>query len=85
MESLFPYLLWGGLFFLMMRFGCGSHMFGHRHGDRGDAKPGGHGTGHGHGCCGPVADLAGAPARSRVPPIQRRPRADHGDGRSIVQ
>jgi len=52
MESLFPYLLWGGLFFLMMRFGCGSHMFGHRNGDQGQAKSAGHGGGHG--CCGPT-------------------------------
>jgi len=29
MESLFQILLFGGVFFLMMRFGCGSHMFGH--------------------------------------------------------
>lgn len=24
-------LLWGGLLFVMMRFGCGSHLFGHGH------------------------------------------------------
>lgn len=53
MESLFPYLLWGGLFFLMMRFGCGSHMFGHRHGDQAQAGHGGHDGGQSHGCCGP--------------------------------
>lgn len=29
MESLFEILLYGGFFYLMMRFGCGSHMFGH--------------------------------------------------------
>ena len=28
MDTLFSVLIWGGLFFLMMRFGCGSHMFG---------------------------------------------------------
>ena len=39
-ESLKPVLsllLWGALFFVMMRFGCGAHMMG------------GHGHGHGHG------------------------------------
>lgn len=25
-------LLWGGVFLLLMRFGCGSHVFGHGHG-----------------------------------------------------
>lgn len=32
MESALSLLLWGGLFFLMMRFGCGSHRSGHGHG-----------------------------------------------------
>lgn len=44
MESLFNILLFGGLIFLMMRFGCGSHMFGHnKKGKAGEA---------GGGCCG---------------------------------
>ena len=50
MDTLLSVLLWGGLFFLMMRFGCGSHMFGHGSGagsDK-DASAQGHG-----GCCGP--------------------------------
>lgn len=34
MESILPILIWGGLFFVMMRFGCGSHMFGHGHGQK---------------------------------------------------
>ncbi len=34
MELILPILLWGGLIFLMMRFGCGSHMFGHGHGEK---------------------------------------------------
>lgn len=37
MEGLFSLLAFAGLFFLMMRFGCGSHIShggsGHRHGD----------------------------------------------------
>ena len=46
MEAFLPILLWGGLLFLMMRFGCGSHMFGHRHGRKtGKAEIHGH-TGH---------------------------------------
>jgi YHS domain-containing protein len=33
MESLIYFLLWAALIDLMMRFGCGAHVFGHRHGD----------------------------------------------------
>jgi YHS domain-containing protein len=41
LKSLGWLLLWGGLFFVIMRYGCGAHMMGgHGHG-------GGHG-GHGH-------------------------------------
>jgi YHS domain-containing protein len=36
-KSLVSILLWGGLFFFMMRFGCGAHMMG------------GHGRHRGHG------------------------------------
>jgi Cu+-exporting ATPase len=39
MEGLFSLLLFAGLFFLMMRFGCGAHMahggHGHQHGGSG--------------------------------------------------
>lgn len=49
METLFQILLYGGLFFLMMRFGCGKHMFGHGSGDKKDAHAGGHGGGCGGG------------------------------------
>ena len=38
MSSLIYFLVWGGLIFLMLRFGCGAHVMGH----------GRHGTGHGH-------------------------------------
>jgi len=31
MGSLIYFALWAGLFFLMMRFGCGAHIMGHRH------------------------------------------------------
>jgi YHS domain-containing protein len=31
MESLLYFALFAGLFFLMMRFGCGSHIMGHGH------------------------------------------------------
>ena len=36
-KSLLSFLLWGGLFFLMMRYGCGAHMMG------GHGRHGGHG------------------------------------------
>ena len=29
MSTLVYFLIWGGLFFLMMRFGCGAHIMGH--------------------------------------------------------
>lgn len=31
METLLTIAVWGGLFFLMMRFGCGSHLMGGGH------------------------------------------------------
>lgn len=45
LKSLGWLLLWGGLFYVVMRYGCGSHMMGghggHSHGGHGDAAPGG--------------------------------------------
>lgn len=35
METLLWFAVWAGLFFLMMRFGCGSHIMGHGHGAHG--------------------------------------------------
>ena len=46
MDGFLSALLFVGLFFLMMRFGCGAHM-GHgrgRHGDRDDQAHTGHPT-----------------------------------------
>jgi len=34
MEALVYFALWAGLFFLMMRFGCGAHVLGHGHGTK---------------------------------------------------
>lgn len=46
MEGLLSLLLFGGLFFLMMRFGCGAHLMhsGHDHdpGGKADAQDPGH-------------------------------------------
>jgi len=42
MEGILPILIWGGLLFLMMRFGCGAHMFGHGHGKKGGHNHSGH-------------------------------------------
>ncbi len=39
MNSLIYFLIWGGLFFLMMRFGCGAHVMGHGHGHSPSLKP----------------------------------------------
>lgn len=52
MDTLLSIVIWGGLFFLMMRFGCGSHMFGRGHGagnDKGASAQGGGGCGSGGG------------------------------------
>ena len=35
MDSLLYFLLFAGLFFVMMRFGCGAHVMGHGHGHAG--------------------------------------------------
>jgi YHS domain-containing protein len=32
MSSLIYFLVWAGLIFVMMRFGCGAHVMGHGHG-----------------------------------------------------
>ena len=32
MEALLYFIFWGALIFLMMRFGCGAHIMGHKHG-----------------------------------------------------
>ena len=45
-KSLVSILVWGGLFLLMMRFGCGTHIMGGHghhggHGGEGDASTGG--------------------------------------------
>lgn len=64
MDTLLQVLLFGGLIFLMMRFGCGAHMFGHGSGHK-------HGSGHnkenhpgGGGCCGGGGKRAKAPAEA---------------------
>jgi hypothetical protein len=42
LKSLTWLIVWGGLFYLMMRYGCGAHMMGgHNHGGHGNAAPGG--------------------------------------------
>ena len=45
MESLIYFLVFGALFFLMMRFGCGSHVVGHGHGHSKSAGGGGGSSG----------------------------------------
>ncbi len=34
MQMLMYFLIWGAFIFLMMRFGCGAHVIGHRHSRR---------------------------------------------------
>jgi YHS domain-containing protein len=40
MQSLIYFLLWAGLFLVMMRFGCGAHVMGHGHDHGGTGSPG---------------------------------------------
>ncbi|MBY0271187.1 MAG: YHS domain-containing protein [Burkholderiales bacterium] len=41
LKSLAWLVVWGGLFYVMMRYGCGAHMMGHgRHRDAGAAAGG---------------------------------------------
>ncbi len=41
LKSILWFLVWGGLFFVMMRFGCGAHIGGH--GGHGEHEPPGGG------------------------------------------
>lgn len=38
MASILFFLLWAGLFFVLMRYGCGAHVMGHSH-DHGNTAP----------------------------------------------
>ncbi|MBI4182999.1 MAG: YHS domain-containing protein [Proteobacteria bacterium] len=51
MEQILSLALWGALLFVMMRFGCGAHLFGHRHGHQGgkETEPAGTLETHGQG------------------------------------
>ncbi len=66
LKPLLSILIWGGLFFVMMRYGCGAHMMG------------GHGHGHhgGHGDTGgetkdPVCGMTVDREKSRAASIYR--------------
>lgn len=58
MESVLSVLVWGGLFFLMMRFGCGSHMSGHGAKHKTESGVGGQGGHCGTGRTKPAPDSA---------------------------
>jgi len=40
MQTLLYFLLWAGVIFFMMRFGCGAHVMGHGHGGSHSQKDG---------------------------------------------
>ena len=63
MEALLYFILWAGLIFLMMRFGCGAHVMGHGHGRREEHEP--HGSGM------PQTGEGGRwmPARTEIDPV----------------
>ncbi|HEV2522405.1 MAG TPA: YHS domain-containing protein [Candidatus Acidoferrales bacterium] len=46
MRGLLPLLFYAGIFYLMMRFGCGAHMVHGGHSGHGDGEHEGH-SGHG--------------------------------------
>jgi YHS domain-containing protein len=59
MSTLLWFLLIGGFFFLMMRFGCGAHVMGHRQGrheGQGGSVP-------------PAGALRWAPPRTEIDPV----------------
>ena len=60
MEGLLSFLIFGGLFFLMMRYGCGAHMMHGGHGGHGGH--GSHGAGndvkHTDPVCGMEVDMS---------------------------
>ncbi len=67
LKSLGWLLVWGGLFYLMMRFGCGAHMMGgHGHGSHGShGNPGpAAGSGNKDPVCGMTVDPQHAAAAS---------------------
>lgn len=39
LQNVLYFLVWAGLFFVMMRFGCGAHVMGHGH-HHGGSDPG---------------------------------------------
>ena len=62
MSTLLWFLVIGGLFFLMMRMGCGSHVTGHGHGGHEDQK--------GYGGSVPSAGARRwAPPRTEIDPV----------------
>lgn len=63
METLLYFIVFAGLFFLMMRFGCGSHVTGHGHGDHEGHE--GHGGGESRGGSG----ARWVPPESEVDPV----------------
>jgi YHS domain-containing protein len=54
LQNVLYYLVWAGLFFVMMRFGCGAHVMGH---------------GHHHGGTGPGNDPRWAPPDQATDPV----------------
>ena len=82
MDTVLPILLFGGLMFLMMRFGCGAHMFGRGHGHGKDAEARNKG-----GCCGNAAggnSPADKLADKTTPPRLRHDGARRGNNRLKV-
>jgi len=67
MESLLTIIVFGAFFYLMTRFGCGSHM---GHGDH--DKHGGHGDAHQHG---------GSPSKDSDPVCGMEVEDDQGYGK----
>lgn len=62
MSALLYFAFWAGLFFLMMRFGCGAHIMGHGHAAH---------DGHGDGSAAGGGAGRGAPPETDIDPVCR--------------
>ena len=60
LQSVLYFLLWAGLFILMMRFGCGAHVLGHGHHHANTGSRENHG---------PEGELSGTPPAEAVDPV----------------
>jgi YHS domain-containing protein len=66
LKSLLWLVIFGGLFFVMMRYGCGAHIGGHRHGGRGERE-----SGSGATAKDPVCGMSVDPQQAKAASVHR--------------